>query len=296
MTQAERAEASEANAPAEIVGDGFAAQVVLSTLNQRIQVLSYEAEKPWAMVSDLADKAREAGFGKVFLKAPASDRSRLVEAGMCAEATIVGYFAGQPADVMSLFLNEERRLRPHSVDQNAILEKIRERPVDSSVPELPDGYEMFPGGLRDASEIARLYAEVFASYPFPITDPEYIVSTMKSNVSYRIVRDANGVLVGAASAETNPRLRNAEMTDFATLPGQRGLGLAQYILAALEDDMAEREILNLYTIARARSAGMNRVFYNRGYEWTGTLVNNCHIAGQFEDMHVWCKSLRTVVH
>ena len=33
---------------------------------------------------------------------------------------------------------------------------------------------------------------------------------------------------------------------------------------------------------------MNRVFYNRGYEMTGTLVNNCHIAGQFEDMHVWC--------
>ena len=30
--------------------------------------------------------------------------------------------------------------------------------------------------------------------------------------------------------------------------------------------MAEREIPNLYTIARARSAGMNRVFYNRGYE------------------------------
>ena len=75
-------------------------------------------------------------------------------------------------------------------------------------------------------------------------------------------------------------------TDFATLPSQRGPGLAQHILAALEDDMAEREILNLYTIARARSAGMNRVFHNRDYEWTGTLVNNCHIAGQFEDMHV----------
>jgi hypothetical protein len=34
---------------------------------------------------------------------------------------------------------------------------------------------------------------------------------------------------------------------------------------------------------------MNRVFYNRRYRWTGTLVNNCHISGGFEDMHVWCK-------
>jgi hypothetical protein len=59
--------------------------------------------------------------------------------------------------------------------------------------------------------------------------------------------------------------------------------------------MAERAILNLYTISRARSAGMSRVFYNRGYEWTGTLVNNCHISGEFEDMHVWCKSLADIV-
>ena len=98
-------------------------------------------------------------------------------------------------------------------------------------------------------------------------------------------------MVAAASAETQPPHRSAEMTDFATLPEQRGAGLAQHLLAALESDMADLGIFNLYTIARARSAGMNRVFYNRGYEWTGTLVNNCHISGSFEDMHVWCRRI-----
>jgi len=121
----------------------------------------------------------------------------------------------------------------------------------------------------------------------PPADPE---AWWADRFRIEIVRDADGALVAAASAETCMRYRNAEMTDFATLPSQRGLGLAQYLLAALEDDMEEAEIPNLYTIARARSAGMNRVFYNRGYEMTGTLVNNCHIAGQFEDMHVWCRS------
>lgn len=290
MIHAESAPA-EANTLVRIEGEGFTARVFSSPLNQRIQVLSYEARDAQLMVSSIKHEARKVGFGKVFLKAPLSDQARFEQAGMCAEATINGYFDGQPAVVMSLFLDEGRHQRPHVEDQNAIIEKIRERPADSSVPALPDGYEMCPGGLRHAVEIARLYAEVFASYPFPITDPEYITSTMKANVLYRIVRDADGVLVGAASAETNLQLRNAEMTDFATLRSQRGLGLAQHILAALEDDMGQRDILNLYTIARARSAGMNRVFYNRGYEWTGTLVNNCHIAGQFEDMHVWCKSL-----
>ncbi len=283
--------ATESNTLARIEGRGFSAKLYFSPLNQRIQVLDYEARDLASMVASLEEKASTAGFGKVFLKAPLNDRPGLEDAGMCAEATITGYFAGQPAAVMSLFLNDERRRRTRADEEDAIMEKIRARPADSSVPALPVGYEMSIGALHDAAEVSRLYGEVFASYPFPITDPDYITSTMKSNVLYRIVRDASGVLVGAASAETNPELRNAEMTDFATLPDQRGLGLAQHILAALEDDMAERGIPNLYTVARARSAGMNRVFYNRGYDWTGTLVNNCHIAGQFEDMHVWCKRL-----
>jgi putative beta-lysine N-acetyltransferase len=150
---------------------------------------------------------------------------------------------------------------------------------------------MCRSAVEDADDLAALYGRVFASYPFPITSPDYLCKTMQSHVVYRIIRDGSGQLVAAASAETSPSKRNAEMTDFATLPSQRGLGLAQHLLAALEDDMSESAIANLYTIARARSAGMNRVFYNRGYEWTGTLVNNCHISGQFEDMHVWCKDL-----
>ena len=108
---------------------------------------------------------------------------------------------------------------------------------------------------------------------------------------YRIVRNPSESIVAAASAELDLEHRNAEMTDFATLPETRGMGLAQHLLSALEQDTAERGISNLFTIARARSAGMNRVFYNGGYARSGTLVNNCHIAGQFEDMHVWCKTL-----
>lgn len=294
MIQTDSAAAAAANTLARVEGRGFAARVYFSPLNQRIQVLKYEADDAEAMVADLEAKAREIGFDKVFLKAPAGDQTRLEKAGMCQEATIEGYFKGQPAVVMSLFLSSDRRRRPFAEKQRQILEKIRHRPADSSVPALPEGYEMSPAEIRDVSEVAQLYREVFASYPFPITEPEYIASTMRTNVLYRVVRDAEGHVVGAASAETDPDLENAEMTDFATLPGQRGLGLAQHLLAALEDDMAERNILNLYTIARARSAGMNRVFYNRAYTWTGTLVNNCHIAGQFEDMHVWCKSLEPV--
>lgn len=292
MTGAGVEVATRLNTLARVDGDGFRAKVYFSPLNQRIQVLKYEARNTETMVASLARGAREAGFGKVFLKAPLHERGGFEAAGMTAEAMITGYFAGQPAVVMSLFLTDERRSRPFAEEETGILTTIRSRPADSSVPELPGKYRMLVATPSDAVELALLYGRVFDSYPFPITESEYLVSTMESNVVYRIVRDGAGEIVAAASAETDPEHRNAEMTDFATLPSQRGLGLAQHILAALENDMGEREILNLYTVARAKSAGMNRVFYNRGYAWTGTLVNNCHIAGQFEDMHVWCKTLQ----
>jgi putative beta-lysine N-acetyltransferase len=291
MTAGDISDSTNPGARGRIDGNGFSAEVVLSGLNRRIQVLEYEGPDLVAMVANLETKARELDFDKVFLKAPGSQKGHLEAAGMLAEATITGYFAGRPAAVMSKFLSRERRQRPFSQEQESILESIRSRPADPSVPQLPEGYEMRLAGPHDVEDLAELYRNVFASYPFPITDPAYLAATMESNVVYRIVRDQTGKTVAAASAETAPGNSNAEMTDFATLPDQRGLGLAQHLLASLEGDMLERRITNLYTIARARSAGMNRVFHNRSYTWTGTLVNNCHIAGRFEDMHVWCKTV-----
>jgi putative beta-lysine N-acetyltransferase len=276
-----------------VKGSDFTVDLVISDFNQRIQVLSYEARDPGAMVEEIAAEAQRRDHSKVFLKAPDFDREALEDVGMVKEATVNGYFCGQPAEVMALYLDEERLERPYESEQEQILTAITARPADASIPDLPPGYRMSIAGPDDAEELASLYATVFASYPFPIADAAYLISTMESHVLYRIVRDAEGALVAAASAEMCRRFRNAEMTDFATLPSQRGLGLAQHLLAALEDDMLEAEIPNLYTIARARSAGMNRVFYNRGYEMTGTLVNNCHIAGQFEDMHVWSLELNS---
>lgn len=279
------------NIPTRFQGDGFDAKILYSPLNQRIQVLTYEARDTESLVKSLENGARDAGFGKVFLKAPFHERTGFEAAGMVAEATIEGYFAGQPAVVMSLFLDEERRQRPHADQEEAILATIRSTPAKTAIPESPAGHIMSRATIADADDLAGLYDLVFASYPFPITDPRYLVSTMESHVVYRIVRNPAGKTVAAASAEMDIEHHNAEMTDFATLPETRGLGLAQLLLSALEGDMKQRGIGNLYTVARARSAGMNRVFFNNDYSWTGTLVNNCHISGDFEDMHVWCKNL-----
>ena len=274
-----------------LTGAGFTANVLVSDLNARVEVRAYSAEDPTAMAAALEERALDAGVDKVFVKARASDREALESVGMCAEAVIDGYFDGRPAVVLSSFLSDERRLRDAAREQREILAGIHGRPADPTLEPLPEGYRMVRAGPEDAADLGEHYGSVFRSYPFPIDDPDYVVSTMRTNVIYRVVRDPGGSVVAAASAEMDGEHRNAEMTDFATLPEQRGVGLAQHLLAALEDDMVGLEIPNLYTSARARSAGMNRVFYNRGYHRTGTLVNNCHIAGRLEDMHVWCKRL-----
>lgn len=276
----------------ELADEGrYRAAVMLSPLNRRIQVLDYAAEDHAALAAALRERAAEHGFGKVFIKAREADRDPLVAAGLVDEATIRGYFAGADAHVLSLFLDPARRERPHAAEERDILATIESKPPRAEPRPLPDGYELRVARPEDAEDLAALYRTVFASYPFPIHDPAYLVETMHSHVVYRIVRDADRQLVAAASGERNLDYDSVEMTDFATLPSQRGLSLALRLLAALEVDMRERNVPNHYTIARARSTGMNRVFYNLGYELTGTLVNNCHISGQFEDMHVWCKQI-----
>lgn len=274
------------------VGGAFRAEVIVSAENSRIQVLDYHFSDPVAFVEELGTRARHLELSKVWIKARDEDALALRQAGMIEEGIILGFYSGSDAHVLALFAQASRIQRPHLEQQEEILRAIHSQPPDESLAPLPQGYGLGIASEADLQELAGLYGLVFDSYPYPIDDVQYLRQTLKNNVVYAIVRDERGQLVAAASAETKPQLLNSEMTDFATRPDQRRKGLAQQLLHALESEIERRGIVNLYTIARSRSRGMNQTFYNAGYELTGTLVNNCHISGAFEDMHVWCKKLR----
>jgi putative beta-lysine N-acetyltransferase len=145
-------------------------------------------------------------------------------------------------------------------------------------------------GPGDAEEMSTVYREVFPSYPFPIHDPGYLAKTMLDNVRYYCIRH-EGRIVSLSSAEMDPDGRNAEMTDFATLPSHRGAGHAVHLLAKMEDDMVHRDIRTAYTIARSMSPGMNITFAKLDYIYSGTLINNTDISGNIESMNVWYKHL-----
>jgi putative beta-lysine N-acetyltransferase len=144
----------------------------------------------------------------------------------------------------------------------------------------------------DAEALASLYGEVFASYPFPIHDQRFVRESMADGTTYLLIREeATGRVVAAASAEPSCHPRTCEMTDFATVPEKRGLGLAGVLLYELERHATADGMRTAYTIARATSVGMNRVFARQGYTHAGTLVNNTNIAGRIESMHVWYRAL-----
>ena len=130
---------------------------------------------------------------------------------------------------------------------------------------------------------------MFASYPFPIHDPDYLIETMRSHVCY-FVAEKDGKIAAASSGEMDQENRNAEMTDFATLPDHLGNGLAVHLLKFMEPEMRKRNIATLYTIARAISPGMNITFAKCGYTFGGTLINNTQISGSIESMNLWHRS------
>ncbi len=84
---------------------------------------------------------------------------------------------------------------------------------------------------------------MFATYPFPVHDPKYILQTMKEHINYYIISDKERI-VAASSAEIDYSGANAEMTDFATLPRHRGNNLSGCLLLRMEEEIEKREYKN----------------------------------------------------
>jgi putative beta-lysine N-acetyltransferase len=135
-----------------------------------------------------------------------------------------------------------------------------------------------------------LYRRVFASYPFPVDEPDFLRDAMRNGTVFSVVVDGERV-VAAASAEPCHGHPACELTDFATSPEHRGKGHARRLLRRLEREVADAGVRTAFTIARATSVGMNAVFLSSGYTLAGTLVNNTQIMDDIESMHVWYRHL-----
>ena len=275
----------------EIDGKGFVIRVFFDKYNRRLKVLDYEASDYRALAARLSWLAQENQFDKIFLKAHKDDWQRFLSFGYSLEGILKYYFRGEDAYVMSRFGTAERLTSAQLFRENEIIESLMRAAASYQPPPVPEGYAMVVASDRHIPQLVSLYRRVFRTYPSPLTHPDYIQQTMARNIIYRAVLNRQGNVVSAASAEIDLKHANAELTDCATQKSERGKGLMYQLLLALEGDLRQRGLITGYTLARAPSVGMNRVFYRLGYEYTGRLVNNCDIYGQFEDMNIWVKPL-----
>jgi len=231
------------------------------------------------------------GYTKIFAKVPETVEWQLRKDGYRTEASIPEFYHGeQEVTFMGKYFVAERASEPHPELVKAVLEAARAKQAEATLVALPAGLTGRRLLAEDATAMTAVYCEVFATYPFPIHDAGYLRETMASNVIYLGIFSGSR-LVAIASAELDRKGQNAEMTDFATLPDQRGKGLANHLLAELEKVALQEGITTAYTIARAYSFGMNITFAKNGYEFAGTLTRNTQISGSLESMNVWYKTL-----
>ncbi len=256
----------------------------------RIYLMKISSEDCPQIVDALDALADREGYSKIFAKVPVSISQEFLDNGYRAEARVPQLFHGREEGVLlGKFLHSARSVEREPKLVEDVLAKARGQANDR-MPVLPQGAVLRPLIEADVAMAAAVYKEVFASYPFPIHDQGYLLDTMRDNVRYFGVWH-KGRLAALASAEMDRGAKHAEMTDFATLPCFRGMGLARILLASMERAIHSDGIRTAFTIARAYSYGMNITFARMGYRFGGTLRNNTQICGRQESMNVWYKAL-----
>jgi len=258
-------------------------------LSNRIYVMKLDPEDLSGTVAHLLMLAQQHGYTKIFAKVPERAAQEFLSQGFQEEARIPCFFQGREAGLFLSRFFDQRHVTPEEDRIREILDLARQPACESSSAEFSDdGLVIRPAGAGDIPAMCEVFRQVFASYPFPITDPDYVARTMQEHVVYYTAHDGQD-LVAVSSAEMDPDQLNVEMTDFATLPRARRRGIAQRLLRVMETDMRARGIRTFYTIARAISPGMNRTFAKSGYDFGGTLINNTNISGRIESMNIWYK-------
>ncbi len=279
-----------------ISGDGYEARLFLDQYNQRIKVLSYSGPNFAALILQIRWLTEANGFDKVICMASHDDWIEFLKHGYVLEAVLKHYHRGEDAFAMSKFRSQDRIVSHSLMEEILLIEQIMQDHTQERLNQarplagLPEGVTVRMATHGDIQELIELYQSIFETYPSPLVQPSYL-ETVFLKESLFAVCESEGRIIAAASAELQPHNLTAELTDCATKKEARGKGLMSHLLTLLEQELLRRDYVSSYTMARARSYGMNNVFFRLDYEFMGRMVNNCDIYGAYEDMNIWVKRL-----
>lgn len=266
------------------------AKMLVDARNSRIRLVDC-GRNPAEAAEEAKRMSEQHGCDKIWGFVSPEAWNHLARAGFRREGTLAGFFPDRPGIAVARFLSNDRAHSPHIEREDGIIEKAMER-RDAENSSLPDGYFARMATRGDAGAISRVLTTVFDTYPTPIGSADAILRAMSNDVHFALILHG-GKIAGVASADIDRAHRVAEMTDCAVLPDYRGHGLMGALLDGLAREIRALGLRSLFTLARATSAPMNITFARLGYDYSGRLLNNCHIAGDWEDMNLWVKPLKT---
>lgn len=261
-------------------------------LSNRVYIMSLDSKNTSTIIKIAENLAMSNEYTKIIAKVPERSVKEFIANEYVEEARVPDMFHGvETGYFMCKYFDEARRI-DHRLD---IIKEVIEESEKTRKKSKKEKREIKVKKVEkmtndDINDMTELYSKVFKTYPFPITDPDYLATTMLEQVNYYGIR-IKGKLIALASAEFDYDNNFAELTDFAVAEDYRQQGLASQLLDAMEKDLSEKDILTYYTIARAISPGMNKTFSGFGYTFAGTLINNTNISGDIESMNVWYKSV-----
>jgi len=259
--------------------------------NDRIYLMKLAPSDLPEIITSINSLAALNSYSKAFIKVPRSLQKAFEEDDYSVEATVPDLFKGEEDGLfMARYYHKDRRIDPDANLVKKVLASAYLKAEQHHSVRLPADCVCRLSSAAHCRQMAELYRQTFASYPFPIDDPNYLATSMAKNVLYAGIWKGNQLLA-LASAEVDHHNSNAELTDFATHSDWQGHGLANVLLQYLEKELQLFNIKTSYTIARATSYGMNICFSQNGYQYGGTLVKNTQIGGSLESMNVWYRNL-----
>ncbi|WP_158282312.1 putative beta-lysine N-acetyltransferase [Salipaludibacillus keqinensis] len=208
------------------------------------------------------------------------------------EGMIEAFFNGEDAHIFALFLDTDRdQTSLTQLEKNVFRLVHRKKGQGPSHRfQLPPGYFMRWGRKDDVYQMATLYETVFASYPTPMNEPDFITKMMDDDVYFLVVEHKRKI-VSACSADLMKKFSAAELSDCATYREHRSKQLLSYQVAHLIPRLKKIGVKTLFSYSRSISAGMNLVNAKHGFHFGGRMIKNSNICGRLENMNIWYKAL-----
>ncbi len=257
--------------------------------SERLKIIDYPCITEEILMS-VVNFAKEKKLGKIISNCHIRLLKPFRNMGFKVEGIINGYFNGEDAYCVSLFIDKNREISNLYEEEDALLYKcvIKNK---KSFTEGIDSYMIRNAEPSDIPQMIDIFSSIFETYPSPVFNDNYLRKVMNGQVLFKVAVE-DGKIISIASADMDKLNKNAEITDCATYPEHRGRGILSNLIHSLEQDLQQEGFLTLYSLSRAINPGINSALSKLGYRYCGRLINNCHICGGFEDMNIWVKELK----